>query len=166
MAEAETETEPDADTDGGRRQAVRARLARILPWLIAGVVMLSGAGGLTGFAVMHADGNREVDLDLGGAQVFYTFPSFTADLRPQGSRRHFLRLEIVVQTDQSQLGVFEAKQAPLVAAIQAHLREQEHQQLVGKAGTERLRQDVAALINREIAPAEARAVLFTQFLLD
>lgn len=170
MAEAVTEQEPPEDSqdtgEGKRRRARCAAVTRVLPWLIAGVVSLSGIGGLTSYAVMRADGNREIDLDLGGAQAFYTFPGFTADLKPQGARRHYLRLEIVAQLDEAALGPLGAKQAPLLAAIQAHLRDQEHPHLVGKAGAEKLRQEVAALINREIAPMQVRAVLFTQFLLD
>lgn len=47
-----------------------------------------------------------------------------------------------------------------------HLREQERQDLVGKTGAEKLRFDIANIINNVIQPKQVQGVLFKDFLLQ
>lgn len=167
VAGAEVETRQGAgDGTAGERRSWAERLRPLVPWVTAGAVTVVALAVLLVVAHKPGDDNREVELRLGGAQSFQSLPEFTADLKPSPSRRHFLRVEIVLQLDETDVPRLRAKQEPVLAAIQGHLRDHEPQQLVGKAGAERLRQDLLALINREIAPAQVRAVLFTKFLMD
>ena len=105
-------------------------------------------------------------IDIGGPLVFKPFPELLADLKPAGPRLHHVRLVIVAHVPDTALKAIEQKEPEIVAHVQAHLRELERAELVGQAGSDRLRQDVLAIVNAEIAPIRAQNVLFTQFLLD
>lgn len=107
-----------------------------------------------------------VTIELGGPNVYHPLPEFMADLKPQGGRTRHVRLAIVLQVPQERVGAIEAKQVEILAAIQAHLRDQEHKSLVGTAGAERLRAELRDTVNRELGGTDVRVVLFTHFLLD
>jgi flagellar basal body-associated protein FliL len=54
----------------------------------------------------------------------------------------------------------------VIDAVLAHLRTQRRDDLAGEAGAERLRSNLLAVINGEIAPAQARTILFKRYLMD
>ncbi len=51
-------------------------------------------------------------------------------------------------------------------AFQAFLLDHERQDLVGKAGTDTLRQGFLSILNTALEPAQARNVLFREILLQ
>ncbi|MFZ1414111.1 MAG: flagellar basal body-associated FliL family protein [Defluviicoccus sp.] len=67
---------------------------------------------------------------------------------------------------QQRVSAIEAKQVEILAAIQAHLRDQEHKSLIGTAGAERLRAELRDTVNRELGRKDVRDVLFTHLRLD
>lgn len=116
--------------------------------------------------VLTTEDRSGVTIELGGPSVYYPLPEFMADLKPQGGRTRHVRLAIVLQVPQQRVSAIEAKQVEILAAIQAHLRDQEHKSLIGTAGAERLRVELRDTVNRELGGTDVRVVLFTHFLLD
>ena len=116
--------------------------------------------------VLTTEDRSGVTIELGGPNVYYPLPEFMADLKPQGGRTRHVRLAIVLQVPQQRVSAIEAKQVEILAAIQAHLRDQEHKSLIGTAGAERLRVELRDTVNRELGGTDVRVVLFTHFLLD
>ncbi len=51
-------------------------------------------------------------------------------------------------------------------AFQAFRRDHERQDLIGKAGTDKLRQGFLSILNTAMEPAQARNVLFREILLQ
>jgi flagellar basal body-associated protein FliL len=141
--------------------ARRRRSVAVVSATAAVVVLAVGS-----LIVLDHGGRQDVTIELGGPLVFYPMPEFLADLRPAGGRTPHLRLAIVVQTTEDDAAEIERRQVELMAAIQLELRDMSQADLVGREGAERLRGVLRDAINREIAPAQVRTVLFTQFLLD
>jgi flagellar basal body-associated protein FliL len=155
---------------GGRLASLRTLAGRLraspkLRWAAIGAVVLALLA--AGLGVFLAGEDRSaVTIELGGPNVYYPLPEFMADLKPQGGRTRHVRLAIVLQVPQARVAAIEAKQVEILAAIQAHLRDQEHKSLIGTAGAERLRIELRDTINHELGGTDVRVVLFTHFLLD
>jgi flagellar basal body-associated protein FliL len=145
-------------------RAVAGRRRRSIAMISATVALAALAVG--SLIVLGDGGHQDVTIELGGPLVFHPMPEFLADLRPAGGRTPHLRLAIVVQTTEDDAAEIERRQVELMAAIQLELRDMSQADLVGREGAERLRGVLRDAINREIAPAQVRTVLFTQFLLD
>lgn len=124
--------------------------------------------GVAAAFLMTGGGERqgEVMLALDEPGVLHELPAFIADLKSSGARRHYVKLIIRVEVDEADLARIQERQAQIVDAIQARLREYERKDLIGKVGSERLRADLLAIVDQAIAPAKAKAVLFKEFLLD
>ncbi|MFZ1414299.1 MAG: flagellar basal body-associated FliL family protein [Defluviicoccus sp.] len=142
---------------------LRGRLNRRVAFAATAAIVVVTAG----LAMLLTTEDRSaVTIELGGPNVYYPLPEFMADLKPQGGRTRHVRLAIVLQVPQERVAAIEAKQVEILAAIQAHLRDQEHKSLVGTAGADRLRADLREIINRALGQTDVRVVLFTHFLLD
>lgn len=144
---------------GGLRARLNWRIA--LAASAAFLVLLIGS-----VVLLTSEDRSAVTIELGGPNVYYPLPEFMADLKPQGGRTRHVRLAIVLQVPKERVAAIEAKQVEILAAIQAHLRDQEHKSLVGTAGADRLRADLRDTVNRTLGQTDVRVVLFTHFLLD
>jgi flagellar basal body-associated protein FliL len=149
--------------------ALAKRLPAPTPGRIAAAALAAlaiGGGVLVAFLPSGEDG-RSVEIALSDPMVFHPVAEFLTDLKPVGAEpTPYVRLTVVAQLPEADVSRLEQRQVEILAAVQDHLREQERASLIGRAGSERLRADIARIINERIAPAEVRAVLFTQFLLD
>jgi flagellar basal body-associated protein FliL len=145
-------------------RAAGERYRRFLPAALFALAV--AAGSVVVIALQGRDHPGQVTIELGGPLVNAPLPEFIADLTPSGGRPHHVRLAIVAQVVEGEAWRLDTRQVEILAAIQAHLRALRFAELTGTAGAARLRQDVRAIINREIAPAEVRSLYFTQLLVD
>ena len=160
------QAEPAAGRAGGLRNLIARLRGRLNPRLAAmGAATLAILAALL-IVVLTSEDRSGVTIELGGPNVYYPLPEFMADLKPQGGRTRHVRLAVVLQVPQERVPVIESKQVEILAAIQAHLRDQEHKSLIGTAGAERLRVELRDTVNRELGGTDVRVVLFTHFLLD
>ncbi|MEK9724605.1 MAG: flagellar basal body-associated FliL family protein [Rhodospirillaceae bacterium] len=60
----------------------------------------------------------------------------------------------------------ENKKAEVQEAILLHLRDLERQDLVSKAGAERLKFDLVRVLNRVIQPGTVHGIIFSEFVLQ
>lgn len=160
------QAEPAAGGARGLRNLIgRLRGRMSIRWVAIAAAAVALLAALLS-VVLTTEDRSGVTIELGGPNVYYPLPEFMADLKPQGGRTRHVRLAIVLQVPQQRVSAIEAKQVEILAAIQAHLRDQEHKSLIGTAGAERLRVELRDTVNRELGGTDVRVVLFTHFLLD
>jgi flagellar FliL protein len=133
-------------------------------------VLLLGGGGAFMFGLL--DGllgiereKTKLELDL-GVPVRHPLPVIKADLKTGKCRSPFLRVEVSLVMAKEDVPTVDAKKDEIVDAVLNHLREQERQDLVRKTGAEKLRFDIANIINNVIQPKQVQGVLFKDFLLQ
>jgi flagellar FliL protein len=115
------------------------------------------------FGIEREKTKLEIDL---GVPVRHPLPVIKADLKTGRCRSPFLRVEVVVQVNKNDVDLLIDNETAIVDRVRSHLREQERQDLVGKAGTDKLRFDLVNIINQVIAPARVHGILFKDFLLQ
>lgn len=144
-------------------------------WLVfaARQPVFAAAGALALLAILVAiavllfgERQRMAVVDLGGPLIFQPLPDVLSDLQPSQRRAHHIRLSIVVQLPEQSAKLLTAREVEIVSGLQTRLRELSHEEVAGAAGSERLRLEVLGVVNRVIAPASARTVLFTQLVVD
>ena len=101
-----------------------------------------------------------------GPVVFHDYPEQLVDLKTGACKAAFLKYQITVEIPEKDRPRLVEVQARILDRTQMYLRNQERQELVGKAGAEKLRDEMTTIINGAIAPARANSVLFKKFLLQ
>jgi flagellar basal body-associated protein FliL len=150
---------------GGRVGRLIALLRRERAFTLGLVVLLLTG---IGFGIYGVGGERSpsVTVGLGGPLIYKPLPEIFADLKSSGKRTNHIKLVVVVQVPTEHAPALAAKEAAIIHAIQARLRDTAAAEIAGGPGVEHLRQMILGAVNQEIAPAQARQVLFTQMLVD
>jgi flagellar basal body-associated protein FliL len=137
--------------------------------VVAAIVAIAIVGGGVFYLVWGGDeddGPKSATIDLGGPLVYHELPEFLGDLRSEGPKTHHIKLRIVAELPEDHVAMIVKNEIGIVDAILAHLRTQRRDNLTGEAGAERLRSNLLAVINGEIAPAQVRTILFKRYLMD
>ena len=158
-------------SEGKDAQAEKKDKGKKLIVMIAGVLVVILAGGTTTYFLGYLapilgskPGKQLAELSL-GSPTTHELPRFKADLKTGRCRAPSLRTVIVISLNSQHLSALQESETKVLDQVQMHLRDQERQDLVGKAGTDNLRFDIANIINNIIAPAQISTVLFKEFLL-
>jgi flagellar basal body-associated protein FliL len=174
MAEDIQDGAEEAGEDG---EGVENVVTRVTRWLnpkrlaiiAAAIVAVAIAGGGMSYLVWGGDeddGSASATIDLGGPLVYHELPEFLVDLQTEGRTTHHIKLQIVAELPEDHVPRMAEQEIGVVDAVLAHLRTQRRDDLTGEAGAERLRSNLLAIINGEIAPARARTILFKRYLMD
>ncbi len=170
---AEGETPGDAgEADSEPARGIRAMLTISRTLIIVGAAALFLVGGGVALVFTGAldsligGGQRRAIVELPGPPVQYEFPALVVDLKTGRCRSPFIKLRAVALVSEPDMARLEEVEAQVVDAFQAFLRDQERQDLVGKAGTDKLRQGFLSILNTALEPAQARTVLFREILLQ
>ncbi|PIW30681.1 MAG: hypothetical protein COW30_01510 [Rhodospirillales bacterium CG15_BIG_FIL_POST_REV_8_21_14_020_66_15] len=163
--------EDAAPTEEELKAARKKKLLKIVA--AAGVVLLLGGGGFAAHlfglteAVFGKSAITEVTLEL-GKPVTHTLPEIRTDLKKVGRRGHFIKLNLIVQVNETDLPALqdETRMALVVDNIKTHLRDLEYKDVIGKEGSERLRFELLNVINFAIAPVQAHTVLFKDLIIQ
>lgn len=138
---------------------------RLIVGASGGVLLLAGI--VVPLLLLGGDDHpKPVVVSLGGPLVQHEFPMFLADLTPSRRRSSHVKMKMIIEIDAEHLHRLTEEENAVMAAVIAHLRDQKREDLYGKDGTTRLRNQLLAIINHEIAPAHASSILFTEFLVD
>jgi flagellar basal body-associated protein FliL len=141
--------EPDDDgaKKGKDKKSPKSKKKTILIGVagLVGVLVLGGGGAfmfglLDGLLGIERE-KTKLELDL-GVPVRHPLPVIKADLKTGRCRSPFLRVEVALVLAKDDID------------------------LVGKAGAEKLRFDLANIINNVIQPSRIQGVLFKEFLLQ
>jgi flagellar basal body-associated protein FliL len=163
--------EDDAPSEEELKAAKKKKILKIAA--IAGVLLVLIGGGLTAHmlgateAVFGKPAITEVTLEV-GKPVTYQLPEIRTDLKKIGKRSHFIKINLIVQVNETDLPVLkdELKAALIVDNIKTQLRDLEYKDVIGKEGSERLRFELLNVINFAIAPVKAHTVLFKDLIIQ
>ncbi len=167
------EEEGDDNEDSGKKKKKKPKSKKKMILIGVGglvAVLLLGGGGAFMFGAF--DGllgiereKTKLELDL-GVPVRHPLPVIKSDLKTGRCRAPFLRVEVALVLAKEDIPVVDEKKDEILDAVRTHLRDQERQDLVGKAGSEKLRFDLVNIINNVIQPKHVQGVLFKEFLLQ
>jgi len=166
MSEEQTEQTEDDENEEANKAAGKEKKKKMILVAVGLIAAITLTGGAYFLGTLGGNKGQQVaTLDL-GAPVDYELPEIAADLKTGRCRAPFLRTVVLLQLSDSGTKAIENKQVRIMDAIRSHLRDQERQDLVGKKGTDKLRFDLANIVNNVIAPERVQAVLFKKFLLQ
>lgn len=131
--------------------------------LVGGGVALVFTGALDS---LIGGGQKRATVELPGPPVQYEFPALLVDLKTGRCRSPFIKLRAVALVSEPDMDRLQEVETQVMDAFQVFLRDHERQDLVGKAGTDKLRQGFLSIINTAMEPAQARNVLFREILLQ
>ncbi|MBK8908209.1 MAG: flagellar basal body-associated FliL family protein [Rhodospirillales bacterium] len=160
--DAESAAKPGASGESRWRRLLGSRARSVL---IGAVVALAGVVGGVFYWTHGADiASKAVVVDL-DVLVLHPLPEILTDLSDKG-RPAYVKLAILVQIAERHLPELVANEDQIVDAVQTRLRQYQRSELMGQAGSERLRADVLSAVNRAIQPAVANDVLFRELLVN
>jgi flagellar basal body-associated protein FliL len=132
-------------------------------FLVGGGVALVFTGALDS---LIGGGQKRAIVELPGPPVQYEFPALLVDLKTGRCRSPFIKLRAVALVSEPDMDRLAEVETQVMDAFQVFLRDHERQDLVGRAGTDKLRQGFLSIINTAMEPAQARNVLFREILLQ
>ncbi len=170
---AEGETPEDAgDEDSEPARGIRGMLTISRTLIVAGAAaLLVGGGGaalvFTGaLDTLIGGGSKRATVALPEPPVYYEFPPLLVDLKTGRCRSPFIKLRAVALVSEPDMARLQELEPQVLDAFQAFLRDHERRDLVGKEGTDKLRQGFLSILNTAMEPARARNVLFREILLQ
>ncbi len=158
-----------SDVPGGEKK--RGGKAKLIVIIAVAVVVIAGGGAAAYFTgILHSAfgikiGAKVATLDL-GTPVTHQLPQIKADLKTGRCSAPLIRTTIVVQLNSTDLPRLQASELRVVDQIRTYLRDQQRQDMVGKAGTDKLRGELTEIINHAILPAKIQSILFKEFVLQ
>ncbi len=164
---AEGETPEEAGEEEPKPARVISRTLIIAA--AAALLVVGGAAALffTGaLDSMIGGGQKGATIELPGPPVYYEFPALLVDLKTGRCRSPFIKLRAVALVSEPDMDRLQEVETQVVDAFQAFLRDHERRDLVGKKGTDKLRQGFLRILNTAMDPAQVRNVLFREILLQ
>ena len=99
--------------------------------------------------------------------VFIETPEILANLKTDGSRRHYLKMKLNFELEHPEDADAMTMEMPrIVDAITVYLREMSSEDFKGSEGIHRLRQELLLRVNAVASPVRVTNVLVAEFLLQ
>jgi flagellar FliL protein len=99
--------------------------------------------------------------------VFHDLPELVVNLAATTERPQFLRMKVTLEVaDAAVIETLKPVMPRVLDTFQVHLRELRAVDLEGSAGLFRLREELTRRVNRAIAPARIKAVLFKEIVVQ
>lgn len=159
LAEELPEGEP-APAKGGRMKLIAiVAVAVLVVGGVAGLLLGGVFGGGEG-------GSKTAELTLPAPPILYELPEMLVDLKTGRCRSSFLKVQAVVELSEDFVPRLEEARVYILDRLQTFIRQHERIQLVGKAGTELLREGFTRIVNQAIEPDKVANVLFPRIILQ
>ena len=159
-----TEEDDDEDT-GGKSSAKFLVIVGIALLVVAGVGGGAYYAGLVHSIMGWERPNHKAEVEI-SKPVMHPLPQIRTDMKTGECKAPFLRAQVDVQLAPEDLPRLQEAQDRIMDGILAHLRDQERQNVVGKAGTERLRFELVQIIDNVIRPAKVHTILFKELIVQ
>ncbi len=118
----------------------------------------------------HGDGHGGDGHDGHGAAhdvVFYQLPDILVNIQNEGGSPRYLKLALTLELDgPDRVAMIEPAMPRVLDRFQAFLRELRVEDLSGSSGSYRLRLELLRRVNLAVAPADVRAVLIEEMLIQ
>lgn len=187
MAE-ETDTPEAGDAGGGKNKLILFIALPVVILLLAGAAAFLLLGGGEGedhdeHAEAHGeahgdaphddhgegdhDGHGEAGHAPAAEVIFYELPDVLVNIQSDGERQRYLKLSLTLELDGPDVvAMVEPAMPRVMDRFQAFLRELRVEDLAGSAGSHRLRVELLRRANLAAAPAQVRAVLIEEMLVQ
>ncbi len=175
------ETEPETKTDAVPKKKAKRKSGskkknggkgKLIAISLIGLLVLVGGGGGAAyyFGLIHTIMGWErpqtrAAIEL-GKPVVHPLPEIRTDMKTGACRSPFMRAIVHVQLSPENLKRLQEEEARIMDGVLTHLRDQERQHVVGKAGSERLRFELVQIIDNIIQPARVHTVLFKELIVQ
>jgi flagellar protein FliL len=159
------------DDDKGAGDSKGGGKGKLIAIIAVAFLVIAGGGAAAYFTGLldpllgRKTGSRVATIDL-GTPVVHQLPQIKADLKTGKCSSPLIRTTIVIQLASTDLPRLQGSELRVIDSIRAYLRDQERQDMVGKAGTDKLRADLTNIINNVIVPARVESILFKEFVLQ
>ena len=159
------------DGDGGKGGGKGGGMVKLIAIVAVAVVVIAGGAAAAYFTGLldpllgRKAGSKVATIDL-GTPVTHQLPQIKADLKTGKCSAPLIRTTIVIQINSTDLPRLQGSELRVVDSIRTYLRDQERQEMVGKAGTDKLRAGLTNVINNAIQPAQIQSILFKEFVLQ
>lgn len=101
------------------------------------------------------------------ATIFYDLPEFLVNLNTNSRQSSFLKMTVVLELNSPEdQKAIEAALPRVQDVFNTYLRELRASDLYGSAGIYRLREELLVRINKSVAPAQVKDILFKQVLIQ
>jgi flagellar FliL protein len=143
--------------------------------IIAMLAIIAGGGfagahyaGLIGNRDAAGAGSESTGASTGMSEpVYYELPEFVVNLNTGSRRTTFLKLRASLQLENAQAVPQVGERLPLIVDhFQIYLRELRPEDLVGSAGTYRLREELLKRVQLTLAPISVIDVVFVEMLVN
>lgn len=168
----EPTAESIAEAPKGGMSRVFSRMPGKKALLIIAALAVVIGGGLAGAhygGFIGEPGTAEASRedDAAPEPVYYELPEFVVNLNTGGRRTTFLKLRASLQLDSAQSVPHVGERLPLIVDhFQIYLRELRPEDLVGSAGTYRLREELLKRVQLTLAPISVMDVVFAEILVN
>ena len=155
--------------DGAAPAAGASKRKRLFIIAGAAVVVLVIGGGGTAFLMGAFGGDAaEKVVQESGPPVYYDVPEMMVDLKSDGRRARFIKILVTVELPNAETKLYLDTVKPrVISGFQTFLREQSAEDLVGKAGTDKIHAAFMNVTNTALAPDHrARDILFRSILVQ
>lgn len=168
MAEEAEDASDEEEADGKSAPAPKSKKKIII---IAGAVGLLAVVGAALYFTGILGGNKGksaaiATVEMPPPSIHYEFPEILVDLTTKGRRTRFIKIKVVAEISAVDKDAIDQSELAIIDGFQTHLRGQTSKDLSGKEGTEKLREVFVTIVNRAIAPAAVRNILFRQIILQ
>ncbi len=124
-----------------------------------------GHGGDDHASDAHGDGHD--GHAAAGDVVFYQLPDILVNIQSDGGSPRYLKLALTLELDGAdRVAMIEPAMPRVLDRFQAFLRELRVEDLSGSSGSYRLRVELLRRVNLAVAPADVRAVLIEEMLIQ
>lgn len=173
MADENAEAVDDEDGEGEGKKG-----GSMMMFIIIGaVVVLLVGGGAGAFFMGFLDPLLGVEEQLAEGEeapppppppsFYYELPEQTVNLYAQNSRAQYLKVKISLELESDAIVAEIERNMPRVLdAFQTYMRELRPSDLEGTKGVFHLKEQLLLRINQAVYPAEVRAILFEDFLVQ
>lgn len=161
--------EDSTEEIAAKKQASRKKLLKFVLIGLAVFVLIAGPTAyFMGWlhAMLGIEQEKHLALIELGKPVNHPLPQIKTDLKVGTCKSPFLRTQFDVQLSSENIVRLQEAEARIMEQIILHLRDQERIDLVGKAGSDKLRFDLVQIINNAITPARIHGITFKEFVLQ
>lgn len=158
-------TEGEAGAEGAKKKS-------LLPFIIAGVLVVGAAAG-AGFYFMSAapaeEGHKteETKVEEALPHAFHDLPEMIVNLSSPSDENHFLKLKVTLElVSEEEAKKLETVLPRVIDDFQVYLRELRPEDLQGSVGTYRLKQSLLMRANQSAYPVQITNVLVREMLVQ
>lgn len=179
--EADAAKETDEATEGqegeGEGSGKKHSKKKIIIFAALAVLLIVGGGAGAYFGGLiggkkaegeHAAGGEGAEgAEHTGPATFFDLPELLVNLNSSSRQTSFLKMTVALElSSAADVPIVQANLPRVMDSFNTYLRELRANDLYGSAGIYRLREELLVRVNKDVAPAKVKGILFKQILVQ